>query len=148
MGERNCASEGCNALEFRTSGFCLRHKDGAPINKGGSLTKASSDESGIETYPTPSFKKLIGIILMIIGALLSLTGFVWLFDNYVVGQMAGAFLLVIGVPIFSSGLLLYSIDAALADKLSRPDYSFDPSTGMYQKSQNKNALKGQQTSEE
>tara|TARA_B100000925_G_scaffold225078_1_gene173692 strand:+ start:147 stop:581 length:435 start_codon:yes stop_codon:yes gene_type:complete len=27
MGERKCAFEGCNALEFRTSGYCLRHKD-------------------------------------------------------------------------------------------------------------------------
>ncbi len=30
MGERKCAFEGCNALEFRTSGYCQRH-GGAPI---------------------------------------------------------------------------------------------------------------------
>ena len=30
MGERNCAIEGCNALEFRSSGYCLRHKDDHP----------------------------------------------------------------------------------------------------------------------
>ena len=30
MGERKCAFEGCNALEFRTSGYCLRHKEEAP----------------------------------------------------------------------------------------------------------------------
>ena len=30
MGERNCAIEGCNALEFRASGYCLRHKDDHP----------------------------------------------------------------------------------------------------------------------
>ena len=30
MGERNCAFEGCNALEFRSSGYCLRHKDEHP----------------------------------------------------------------------------------------------------------------------
>jgi len=30
MGERKCAYEGCNALEFRTSGYCLRHKEEAP----------------------------------------------------------------------------------------------------------------------
>ncbi len=30
MGERNCAFDGCNALEFRTSGYCLRHKDSQP----------------------------------------------------------------------------------------------------------------------
>ena len=25
MGERNCALDGCNALEFRTSEYCIRH---------------------------------------------------------------------------------------------------------------------------
>ena len=28
MGDRKCEFDGCNALEFRTSGYCLRHKDG------------------------------------------------------------------------------------------------------------------------
>ena len=25
MGERKCAFDGCNALEFRATGYCLRH---------------------------------------------------------------------------------------------------------------------------
>ena len=33
MGERKCAFEGCNALEFRTSGYCLRHRGGLPDEK-------------------------------------------------------------------------------------------------------------------
>ena len=33
MGERKCAYEGCNALEFRNSGYCLRHKNGNPPEK-------------------------------------------------------------------------------------------------------------------
>ena len=33
MGERKCAYDGCNALEFRTSGHCLRHKGGLPCEK-------------------------------------------------------------------------------------------------------------------
>tara|TARA_A100001037_G_scaffold270636_1_gene265602 strand:+ start:143 stop:643 length:501 start_codon:yes stop_codon:yes gene_type:complete len=33
VGERKCAFEGCNALEFRTSGYCLRHKGGLPDEK-------------------------------------------------------------------------------------------------------------------
>ena len=33
MGERKCAYDGCNALEFRTSGHCLRHKGGLPYEK-------------------------------------------------------------------------------------------------------------------
>ena len=28
MGDNKCTYDGCNALEFRTSGYCLRHKDG------------------------------------------------------------------------------------------------------------------------
>jgi hypothetical protein len=27
VGERNCAFSGCNALEFRTTEYCLQHKD-------------------------------------------------------------------------------------------------------------------------
>ena len=30
MGEKKCAFDGCNALEFRTSGYCLRHKNDTP----------------------------------------------------------------------------------------------------------------------
>ena len=33
MGDRKCEFDGCNALEFRTSGFCLRHKGGLPYEK-------------------------------------------------------------------------------------------------------------------
>jgi len=33
VGERNCAFEGCDALEFRETGYCLRHKGGLPYEK-------------------------------------------------------------------------------------------------------------------
>ena len=33
MGDRKCAFDGCNALEFRTSGYCLRHKGGLSYEK-------------------------------------------------------------------------------------------------------------------
>ena len=33
VGDRKCAFEGCNALEFRTSGYCLRHRGGLPDEK-------------------------------------------------------------------------------------------------------------------
>ena len=33
VGSRKCDFEGCNALEFRTSGYCLRHKGGLPEEK-------------------------------------------------------------------------------------------------------------------
>ena len=33
VGERKCGFDGCNALEFRTSGYCLRHKGGTSDEK-------------------------------------------------------------------------------------------------------------------
>jgi len=91
MGERKCAFEGCNALEFRTTGYCLRHKDGNP---------------GEQAIPIPkdglgkpiSIKGVFGLILMISGIPISITGAVWLMDSYVVSQMAGIILLMFGVP--------------------------------------------------
>ena len=48
MGKRNCAFEGCNALEFRTSGYCLRHKDDhtwiAPVEPTLEVVAASKEE--------------------------------------------------------------------------------------------------------
>ena len=45
MGERKCAFEGCNALEFRTSGYCLRHKEEA--SRGGTGKDDAPPESVI-----------------------------------------------------------------------------------------------------
>ena len=48
MGKRNCAFEGCNALEFRTSGYCLQHKDDhpwiAPVEPTLEVVAASKEE--------------------------------------------------------------------------------------------------------
>ena len=53
-----------------------------------------------------STKKKIGLVLIVIGIGLALTGGVWMLDNYVASQMAGAFLLVIGLFITSVGMKL------------------------------------------
>ena len=45
MGERKCAFEGCNALEFRTSGYCLRHKGGLPDEKNPKITSTPEKTS-------------------------------------------------------------------------------------------------------
>ena len=91
MGERKCAFEGCNALEFRTTGYCLRHKDGNPDERAIPKTKDGPGKS-------ISIKGVFGLILMMFGIPISLTGAVWLMDNYVVSQMAGIILLMFGVP--------------------------------------------------
>ena len=91
MGERTCAFEGCNALEFRTTGYCLRHKDGNPDERPIPITKDGPGKS-------ISIKGVFGLILMMFGIPISLTGAVWLMDHYVVSQMAGIILLMFGVP--------------------------------------------------
>ena len=45
MGERKCAFDGCNALEFRTSGYCLRHKGGLPDEKNPEITSTPEKTS-------------------------------------------------------------------------------------------------------
>ena len=91
MGERRCAFEGCNALEFRTTGYCLRHKDGNPDEQPIPISKDS-------TGRPISIKEVIGFILMLFGIPISITGAGWLMDSYVVSQMAGIILLMFGVP--------------------------------------------------
>ena len=97
MGERKCAFEDCNALEFRTKGYCLRHIDGVANEKNPTI-------SNIDSAKSNSIKSFIGIILIIIGLPMSITGLIWMMDDtYIVTQMAGIIVLFIGMPIFGSG---------------------------------------------
>ena len=91
MGERKCAFEGCNALEFRTTRYCLRHKDGNPSEQPIPIPKNGPGKP-------ISIKGVFGLILMIFGIPISITGAGWLMDSYVVSQMAGIILLMFGVP--------------------------------------------------
>ena len=99
MGERKCAFEGCNALEFRTTGYCLRHKDGNPSEQAIPIPRDGPGKS-------ISIKGVFGLILMIFGIPISITGAGWLMDSYVVSQMAGIILLMFGVPISVVGYAL------------------------------------------
>ena len=57
MGERKCAFDGCNALEFRITGYCLRHKDGEPSQEMTTLESRSSGEK-------VSLKEGAGVLLL------------------------------------------------------------------------------------
>ncbi len=104
MGERKCAFEGCNALEFRTSGYCLRHKDGNTDEKAPAI-------SNIGSIKPNSIKSFCGVILIIIGAPMLVTGVIWFLDDtYVLSQMAGIIMLLIGMPVFGSGCALVISD--------------------------------------
>ena len=45
MGDRKCEFDGCNALEFRTSGYCLRHKGGSPDEENPLVTSKPEETS-------------------------------------------------------------------------------------------------------
>ena len=113
MGENKCAFEGCNALEFRTTGYCLRHKDGNLDEKTPSISNIDSTESISIKSIFGFIKSVFGFILMMFGITMIITGVVWFMDDgpsVVVSQMAGIIMLMIGIPILWAGLGLTLID--------------------------------------
>ncbi len=64
MGDRKCEFDGCNALEFRTSGYCLRHKGGLPYEKTRyfKTPEQKSSESLITTNPLLIPKIALGYV--------------------------------------------------------------------------------------
>jgi hypothetical protein len=70
MGERNCAYEGCNALEFRTSGFCLRHKNENPVEK--KLIMADTIVTSSSESPSFSWWKMVGLLYIAVPIILFL----------------------------------------------------------------------------
>ena len=79
MGKRNCAFEGCNALEFRTAGYCLNHKDG----QAGVSTSMQNSEppsqihqksKNEEAWPTEDegMRSILELIIAILFAITSL----------------------------------------------------------------------------
>jgi hypothetical protein len=125
MGERKCAYEGCNALEFRTSGYCLRHKDGNPQEKTPAI-------SNIDAPVSTSIKNVFGFILMIFGyRVLQVEPITHWFEGLInpIVQICGMGSLLIG-----ASLLLSPVFARFgfgSDNSSPAKPSFDPSTGMF-----------------
>ena len=105
MGERKCAFEGCNALEFRTTGYCLRHKDGEPSQE---MAILESRSSGV------SLKEVAGVLLIILGILPFLIGSQLLLGSLGILEttnnpfeiVAAFFFLGIGTPMLFLGFLL------------------------------------------
>jgi hypothetical protein len=121
MGERKCAVEGCNALEFRTSGFCLRHKEGSTPHEKSPIVGTSeyaenpvfdvSDGSstglagagGERTILSAALLigSALGVMSKIIGFIIILIGMAMLpAENHWYGPIPGLFVMGIG------GLLL------------------------------------------
>ena len=112
VGERKCGFDGCNALEFRTTGYCLRHKDGEPSQEMFALESRSSVEKG-------SPKEVAGVMLIILGILPSLIGFQLFLGSLGILEttnnpfefVAALFFLGIGIPMLVFGFLLISKNA-------------------------------------
>ena len=73
MGDRRCAAEGCNALEFRTEGWCQRHRvDNSPLpiqdenisSSPPSSPPSSPDFSNI-VKPEPTFRYMAALFVFI-----------------------------------------------------------------------------------
>ena len=62
VGDRKCDFDGCNALEFRTSGYCLRHKDGRAEIKLDIRKPDTRELSGKGLFDVMS--KLLGITIV------------------------------------------------------------------------------------
>jgi hypothetical protein len=112
VGERKCAYEGCKALEFRTSGFCLRHKD--PSNEIKKVSSTLVNESPvIYQDPSPfSILKLIGILLLIVGGLSVFLGILLMFPlsgGYELNELAGLSLIIYGGPVVVLGVLIFMV---------------------------------------
>ena len=113
MGERKCAYEGCNALEFRSSGFCLRHKDSNNDTK--KLSSTIVNES-LEVNQVPlyiSILKVVGVLLLIVGGLIVFLGILLMFPlsgGYELNAMAGLSLIILGGPgaVLGAWLLMIS----------------------------------------
>jgi len=126
MGKRHCIAEGCNALEFRTLGFCLKHKEShqnslientnEAYNKIPLANKvetvAINDSLPISWVPFQDRKYKKQIIWFLIGFLfvplscitVAIIGFIisGLLDNYIISY----FILLIVIPmIYITGII-------------------------------------------
>jgi hypothetical protein len=147
MGEKQCAFEGCKALEFRTTNYCLRHKGGLSDKRKPNITGDSLNEL--------EGKVGIEVLLFFIGIIISLFGYSLLqaepvshwFEGLInpIVQICGLISLVVGVLFILSPIFAkygYRIDNSSASEML-----FDPSTGMYYLPVDKEISEDKQTSE-
>tara|TARA_B100001996_G_scaffold375197_1_gene354819 strand:+ start:415 stop:909 length:495 start_codon:yes stop_codon:yes gene_type:complete len=148
MGERRCAFDGCNALEFRTTEYCLRHKGNLANNKKSNVTVDSLKEKGSKVG-VEGFLFFIGIPISLFGYnLLQAEPVTHWFEGLInpMVQICGMISLAVGVLFILSPIFAkygYKLDSS-----SNSEFSFDPSTGMFYLPISQNLSEGQHTSEE
>ena len=121
MGERNCAVDGCNALEFRTTGICNRHLSMGidPLDESPSImimkeSEAFEKKTSSETYQLSDYLGIIsifaGALLLLVGGTVLLFGFLLLIksNEYELNAMAGSIMLFLGGLVAALGKLLFT----------------------------------------
>ena len=101
MGERKCGFDGCNALEFRTTGYCLRHKDGERVLKNMAEEKENTSNDWILF--------LVGIPITLFGyRVLQVEPISHWFENLInpIFQICGICSLLIGVSLLLSPVFI------------------------------------------
>ena len=109
MGERKCAFDGCNALEFRTSGYCLRHK--------GSLVSESSPSSIKKTTPIKEPTKSSNNLLTITIISVCVAFFpILMINDDTTGGGGAVFLMCMTIPVGVAILLVGGLSSTISRK--------------------------------
>ena len=105
VGERTCAFDGCNSLEFRTTGFCLKHKGDVKPKSEKNQIKFVKNNSEINYGP---IYVLIGGPLLFIGYRLQSERVTHWFEGLINGmfQFCGFLLIATGMFFLSYGIFL------------------------------------------
>ena len=109
MGDRKCAFEGCNALEFRTSGYCLRHKGSSTDEENPVIASRDLED------PEPARDNSLLIPMIVVGFVVlvsSIGGWSLLVDSACLGLVFLPLYAVYLVSRFKDGAL-NEVDAVL-----------------------------------
>jgi ribosomal protein S27AE len=113
MGERNCAYEGCNALEFRTSGFCLRHKEGSNPHEDSPIVGPSGNAE-TRHNPISTARSALAVMSGIIGFFIFFIGILMLPATNWFGPLPGLFVMGIGGFFLGGGYLITNLNSSSA----------------------------------
>ena len=147
MGERKCAFDDCNVLEFRATGYCLRHKEGLNSKKINAMEDFRDEEEG---------GVKVEWILFFIGIPVSLFGYRLLQVEPVIhwyGELINLIVQIFGVASLIIGVIFLLMPMIVRyeykiRKSSTTKFSFEPSTGMYYLPASQESPEEQKTSEE
>lgn len=104
-----CSVEGCTRAPMYNSPVCHKHMDNTEYVLRGEIGRGYRQERGGDTKEV-SIKEQIGLVITLFGMVVALIGAVWAFDDYVASQIAGSFLLFIGLFSASIGMKLVGSD--------------------------------------